>query len=121
VFRDDAHIAAWREDGWSGPRIAVSTALFTADQPLSYDQLRATAPQLNDKDFKSALSALHSGAEVSHTTEGIYTLTTTGRQARQLIEEMTDRNYAVLANALLPDELKEFTGLLEEVRGPLAA
>ena len=67
VFRDDAHIAAWREDGWSGPRIAVSTVLFKAAQPLPYDQLRAAVAQLNDKDFKSAISALHSGGEVSHT------------------------------------------------------
>ena len=120
VFRDDAHIAAWREEGWSGPRIAVSTVLFRADQPLPYDSLRAAVPQLTDKDFKSALSALHSGGEVSHTAEGIYTLTTAGRQARQLIEELTDRNYAVLCNALLPDEFKELVELLEQVRGPLA-
>ena len=33
VFRDDAHIAAWREDGWSGPRIAVSTAMRGPLQP----------------------------------------------------------------------------------------
>ena len=41
VFHDDAHIAAWREDGWSGPRIAVSTALFKAGQPLPLEQLRS--------------------------------------------------------------------------------
>jgi len=121
VFRDDAHIAAWREDGWSGPRIAVSTVLFKAGQPLPYEQLRAAVAQLTEKDFKSALSALHSGAEVSHTAEGVYKLTTTGQQARQLIEDMTDRNYAVLCNALLPDELRELIELLEQVRGPLAA
>ena len=121
VFRDDAHIAAWREDGWSGPRIAVSTTLFKAAQPLPLDQLRAAVAQLDDKDFKSAISALHSGGEISHTAEDIYRLTTTGRQARQLIEDMTDRNYAVLFNALSPDELKELIELLEQVRGPVAA
>jgi hypothetical protein len=86
VFRDDAHIAAWREDGWSGPRIAVSTALFKAAQPLPLDQLRAAVAQLSDKDFKSAVSALHSGGEVSHTAEDIYRLTAASRQARQVIE-----------------------------------
>ncbi len=121
AFRDDAHIAAWREDGWSGPRIAVSTALFKAAQPLPYDQLRAAVAQLNDKDFKSALSALHSGGEVSHTAEDIYQLTAAGRQARQIVEEMTDRNYAVMFNALSPDEQKELVGLLEQLRGPVAA
>lgn len=119
VFRDDAHIAAWREDGWSGPRIAVSTVLFKAEQPLPYDQLRAAVAQLTDKDFKSALSALHAGAEISHTPAGVYKLTPSGRQARQSIEDATDRNYAILCNALPPDEVKEFLELLEQVRGPL--
>ncbi len=121
VFRDDAHIAAWREDGWSGPRIAVSTILFKAAQPLPLAELRAAVAQLSDKDFKSAISALHSGGEVSHNADEIFKLTTAGRQARQLIEDMTDRNYAVLFNALSPDEVKELIDLLEQVRGPVAA
>jgi hypothetical protein len=121
VFRDDAHIAAWREDGWSGPRIAVSTTLFRAAQPLPLAELRAAVAQLSDKDFKSAVSALHSGGEVSHTAEDIYRLTTTGSQARQIVEDMTDRNYAVFFNALSSDELKELVELLEQVRGPVNA
>jgi DNA-binding HxlR family transcriptional regulator len=120
VFRDDAHIAAWREDGWSGPRIAVSTALFKANGPLPYEQLRAAVAQLNDKDFKSALSALHSGAEVSRSADDIYKLTPAGRQARQAIEDMTDRNYGVLFNALTTAELREWIDLLTQTRGPLA-
>ena len=120
AFRDDAHIAAWRENGWSGPRIVVSTALFKAAQPLPYDQLRAAVAQLSDKDFKSAISALHSGGEVSHSAEDIYSLTAAGRQARQAVEDTTDRNYAVIFNALSPDELKELVALLEQVRGPAA-
>ena len=100
VFREDAHIAAWREGGWSGPRIAVSTALFKAAQPLAHAQLRAAAAQLNDNDFKSAISALHSGGEVAHTAEEVYQLTAAGRQARQAVEDMTDRNYGVMLNAL---------------------
>ena len=121
VFRDDAHIAAWREDGWSGPRIAVSTTLFKAAQPQPLLELRAAVAQLTDKDFKSAISALHSGAEVSHNAEDIYKLTAAGCQARQVVEDLTDRNYAVLFNALSPDELKELVELLERVRGPVTA
>ena len=119
VFRDDAHIAAWREDGWSGPRIAVSTALFKAAQPLPLADLRAAVAQLNDKDFKSAISALHSGAEVAHDAEDIYKLTNAGLEARQIIEDITDQNYAVLFNALTAEELKELVDLLERVRGPV--
>jgi hypothetical protein len=121
VFRDDAHIAAWREDGWSGPRIAVSTALYKAGQPLPREQLRTAVAQLTDKDFLSAISALHSGAEVSHTADDVYKLTTTGRQARQVVEDLTDENYAVLFNALTPDEWPELLTLFEQVRGPVGA
>jgi hypothetical protein len=119
VFRDDAHIAAWREDGWSGPRIAVSTALYKAEQPLPREQLRTAVAQLTDKDFLSAISALHSGAEVSHTADDIYKLTNTGRQARQVVEDLTNKNYAVLFNALTLDEWPELLTLLEQVRGPV--
>jgi hypothetical protein len=118
VFHEDAHIAAWRADGWSGPRITVSTALFKAAQPLPRDQLREAVAQLSDKDFGSALSALHSGGEVAHTADDSYSLTTAGRQAWQVVEELTDRNYAVLFNALSPDELQELVALLEQLRGP---
>ncbi len=121
VFRDDAHIAAWREDGWSGPRIAVSTALLKAENPLTFEQLRSATAQLNDKDFKSALSALHSGGEVSRSPDDSYKLTAAGRQARQVVEDLTERNYAVLFNALLPEELQEMVGLLQNVRGPRSA
>ncbi len=121
VFRDDAHIAAWREDGWTGPRIAVSTALFTSAQPLPHDRLRAAVAQLNDKDFKSAVSALHSGGEVSRSDEDVFKLTAAGRQARQVVEDLTNRNYGVLFHALSPDELKELVDLLEQVRGHNAA
>lgn len=115
VFRDDAHIAAWREDGWSGARIAVSTALFKATQSLPHNQLRATVAHLSDRDFTSAISALHSGGEISHDAEDTYSLTAAGRQARQAVEELTDRNYAVLFNALSPDELEELVDLLEQM------
>ena len=80
VFHDDAHIAAWREDGWSGPRVAVSTVLFKAEGPLPLEQLRQATAQLTDKDFKSAISALHSGNEVSHTPEEVYKLPPSGRR-----------------------------------------
>lgn len=119
VFHDDAHIAAWRDDGWSGPLMAVSTVLFKATDPIPYEQLRAATSQLTDKDFKSAISALHSGAEAAHNDENVYRLTPAGRQARQVIEEMTDRNYGVIWGALTPAEMEELIALLEKLRGPI--
>ncbi len=121
LFRGDAHIAAWRDDGWSGPRIEVSTLLFNASERLSAAQLREAAARLDDKDFKSALAALHSGGEVTRNADDQYALTAAGRAARQVVEDLTNRNYAVMFNIFDEAELQELIRLLERVRGPLGA
>lgn len=119
-FRDDSHIAAWRDEGWSGPEIALSTALFQSADGLNGAQLRAATSTLNDKDFKSALSALHSNSEVAH-HEDQYVLSPRGRLSRQKIEDATNRNYGLPFGALEPIELDELIGLLEKARGPQPA
>ena len=93
IYRDDSHIAAWREAGYTGPRIELSTALFRAENGLTYDELRAAAARLDDQDFLSALSALHSGGEATQRGER-YRLTPAGHGVRQAIKDATDRNYA---------------------------
>ena len=92
ILRDDSHIAAWREAGYTGPRIELSTALFRAEEGMTHDELRAAASRLDDKDFASALSALHSGGEVTQRADR-YRLSRSGRQVREGIEADTDRNY----------------------------
>lgn len=117
AFRDDSHIAAWRDEGWSGPEVALSTALFQSADGLDHDQLRAAAVALNDKDFKSALSALYSGSEIS-TSHDRYRLSVAGLASRQKIEDLTNRNYGLPFKALETVELDEMIGLLEKTRGP---
>jgi hypothetical protein len=121
LFREDAYIAAWREEGWSGPQVAVSSALFKApDYRLSASQLREAVVHLTDKDFNSALAALHSGGEVAHTSTDYFRLTVAGRKARQFVEDLADRNYAVMFKVLEPSELNELTGLLGKIQGSQA-
>jgi hypothetical protein len=117
AFRDDSHIAAWRDEGWSGSEVGLSTALFQSADGLDHDQLRAAAVALNDKDFKSALSALYSGGEISSTHDH-YRLSAAGQTSRQKIEDLTNRNYSLPFNALESVELDEMIGLLEKTRGP---
>ncbi len=117
VFHDDAYIAAWRADGWSGPRVAVSTALFKAKDRLSHTDLREATARLDEKDFQSALAALHSGGDVSYTADDLYQLTNAGRAARQSIDDAADRNYLLMFNVLERAELKELTTPLERLRG----
>lgn len=121
LFRGDAHIAAWRDDGWSSPSIAVSTALFTPLERVSATQLRAATLRFDDKDFKSAMAALHSGGEIAHNADDQYYLTKSGRAARQRIEDVTNRNYAAMFNLFDPAEQEELVALLERVRGPIDA
>lgn len=117
AFRSDSHIAAWRDKGWSGPEVALSTALFQSADGLDHDQLRAAAAALNDKDFKSALSALSADGEISSNYDR-YRLSAAGQTSRQKIEDRTNRNYSLPFNALEPVERDEIVELLEKTRGP---
>lgn len=114
IYRDDAHIAAWREAGFTGPSIELSTALFNAPDGLSEAELRAAAKSLDDKDFMSALSALHSGGEVTY-REDRYKLTPSGRAVRQKIEDATDQSFARPFAMLGVDQLSRMTELLDKL------
>ena len=114
IFRDESHIAAWRGAGYTGPRIELSSLLFGAADGLSHDELRAAASRLDDKDFVSALSALHSGGEVTQRAER-YKLSKAGRATRQEIEEATDRNYARPFAALEDDRFDALIELLDKL------
>ena len=115
IFRDEAHIAAWREAGYTGPRIELSTLLFRAEDGLAHAELRAAA-RLDDKDFASALSALHSGGEVTQRDER-YRLSKLGRTTREEIEAATDRNYARPFAVLEDDQLNSMVQLLDKLGG----
>jgi len=117
LYRADAHIAAWREVGYTGPRVELSTALFSAPDGLSEDQLRAAAPRLDDHDFLSALSALHSGGEATLREER-YKLTQAGRAVRQAIEEATDRNYERPFAVLEDEQIDRMIESLDKVAEP---
>lgn len=105
IYRDDAYIAAWRDAGYTGPRIELSTLLFHSQEGMAHEALREAASRLDDKDFTSALSALHSGGEVSQRDEK-YRLSKAGRAARQEIEDATLRNFERPFAALEADQLK---------------
>jgi len=117
LYRADAHIAAWREVGYTGPRVELSTALFGAPDGLSEGELRAAAPKLDDHDFLSALSALHSGGEATLREER-YKLTQVGRAVRQAIEDATDRNYERPFAVLEDDQLDRLIELLDKLAEP---
>ncbi|HEY4688265.1 MAG TPA: hypothetical protein VIK33_03050 [Anaerolineae bacterium] len=114
IYREESHIAAWREAGYTGPRIELSTQLFQSKNGLTYDALRAKADRLDDKDFVSALSALHAAGEVVQREER-YRLSLSGRAAREDIEAVTDRHYARPFAALQDDEFERMIQALEKL------
>ena len=114
IYRDEAHIAAWREAGYTGPRIELSTLLFHSADGMTHAELRAAAARLDDKDFTSALSALYSGGEVTQREER-YRLSKSGRATREEIEAATDRHYARAFAALDDDQFDAMIGLLDRL------
>jgi hypothetical protein len=117
VMRDDAHIAAWREAGYTGPRIEVSTALYHSANSLSHAELREAASRLDDDDFLGALSALHAGGEVAQ-HDARYTLSKSGRAVRQSIEDATNASYAAPFEALANNghgQIEQLMVLMEKV------
>lgn len=114
IYRDDSHIAAWREAGYTGPRIELSTALLQVEEGIAHDELRQAASRLDDKDFVSALSALHSSGEVTRRADR-YRLSRTGRQVREGIEADTDRNYGRPFAALEEEQLDRMMQRLAKI------
>ena len=117
IFRDESHIAAWRDAGYTGPRVELSTTLFGAETGMTIDELREAASRLDDKDFMSALSALHSGSEVAQRKER-YRLTLEGRETREAIEAATDANYARAFAVLSDEQFDQMAQLLKTLAGP---
>lgn len=116
IFRDESHMEAWRGAGYTGPRIALSTALFRSDAGMTLEELREAASRLDDKDFMSALSALHSGSEATQREER-YKLSSEGRETREAIEAATDDNYAKAFAALEDDQFAQMSELLDKLAG----
>jgi hypothetical protein len=110
--------AAWRDDGGVAAH-RNEHGLFNATGAERCPAARSQ--RLDDKDYKSALSALYSGGEVTRNADDQYALTKSGRAARQLVEDLTNRNFAVILNIFDQSEVQEFIHLLERVRGPISA
>ena len=85
--RDDCHIAAWRAAGRSGPEVEVLTRLWreeAADDAALADLLTHQRPE----DVKAAVARLRADGLVE--ADALKT-TASGANARQKIEEETDR------------------------------
>ena len=87
MFRDDCHIAAWRNKGFDGPTLDVLTRLWR-EQPATRDELVPMLMQQRPEDVDAALERLRRDGRVE---SGTLRLTERGRADREAVEAETDR------------------------------
>ncbi len=102
-FRGDSHTAAWISAGLNATEIGLLSELFWGLPMRSYSRTRAWT---NDQ-FDAAHEALQARGLVDG--DGF---TAIGREARELIETVTDAQMA-LTLAALGDDIEELFGILE--------
>ena len=92
MARDDAHIAAWRGEGLSGPHLDLLTYLWTGEAHTLLELTTALQHSQRPEDILQGVTALTEAGYVLVDGERL-ALTDSGQQVRTRIEEETDRIY----------------------------
>lgn len=121
AFRDDAHLAAWRPLGVSGPVWEAFTYLWQ-DTAHTAAEL---AEQLTNREwdvaaYAAALDELVARDWVAADGDQ-YTLTEAGRTQRQAVEDLTDRYFYAPWDTFTPAERVELGTLLTQMKDGLHA
>lgn len=95
--RDDCHMASWREAGFDGPTFDVLTRVWRMEAATDEDLATKLSGQ-RPEDVRAALARLRKDGLVS---AGALAVTDRGSQARQRIEDETNRRFF----APWPDDL----------------
>ena len=114
MARDDAHIAAWRAKGLSGPQLDILTRIWTGEAQSLTALTTALQSTQRPEDVVRGVTAL-SDAGYVHLDGERLTLSDAGRQMRDGIEEETDRVYFTPWPNLSAEELDRLYASLEAV------
>jgi hypothetical protein len=87
--RDDCHMASWREAGFDGPTFDVLTRVWRSEA-TSDDELATKLTGQKPEDVRAALARLRKDGLVK---PDVLAVTERGRDARQRIEDETDRRF----------------------------
>jgi hypothetical protein len=119
AFRDDAHIAAWKPYGVSGPTWETLTFVWRGEAS-SAEELLEKLPYRNHslEVYQDSLKDLVNRGWVEKTAEG-YRVTEKGRALRQEAEETTDRYYFTPWACLSTPERTQLYTLLTRLRDGL--
>jgi predicted transcriptional regulator len=122
MFRDDAHIAAWKPYDISGHAWETLTFVWRGD----LNTAEGLAERLGQyrgytaEGYQEAFQELADRGWVIE-KEGVYKLTEKGKQVREEAEEATDRHFYVGWSALSKDELARLEDLLTRTKEKLQA
>jgi hypothetical protein len=120
MARDDAHIAAWRAEGLTGPHLDLLTRLWTGEAH-TLPELSTTLQQTQrPEDILQGVSTLSDAGYVLVEGERV-TLTKDGQQVRTRIEEETDRIYFTSWSNLSTEDLDWLYASLKMVCDTLSA
>ncbi len=87
MFRDDCHIASWRDAGFDGPTLDVLTRIWR-ELPGTLDELAPTVMQQGPEDVGAAVDRLRRDGLVE---PDALRVTERGRAKREAVEAETDR------------------------------
>jgi hypothetical protein len=114
MARDDAHMAAWRAKGFSGPHLDLLTRVWTREAQTLPALTTALQDSQRADDIAQGIRTLSEAGYVLVEGEGIR-ITEVGQRIRDWIEEETDRLYFTPWPDLLPEELDRVYTLLKAV------
>jgi hypothetical protein len=114
MARDDAHMAAWRAKGFSGPHLDLLTRVWTGGTQTLPALTTALRDSQRTDDIVQGIRTLSETGYVLVEGEGIR-ITEVGQQIRDWIEEETDRLYFTPWPDLYTEELDRVYSLLKAV------
>jgi hypothetical protein len=120
-FRDDAHLAAWRPLGISGPAWEAFTYVWRGDARTAAEMAEKQAfRQISAADYARLLDELVEKGWLT-VTDGAYATTEGGAALRQQVEDLTDQTYYAPWQVLNEGEQNDLGNLLVALRDALKA
>ena len=114
MARDDAHMAAWRAEGFSGPQMDLLGRVWMGEAQTVPGLITALERTQHAEDVVEGVNALAEAGYVVVEGERV-TITDAGRQVRAWIEEETDRVYFSPWPQMTAEELEWVYRSLEAV------
>jgi DNA-binding MarR family transcriptional regulator len=115
AYRDDSHIASWKELGLPGHTWEAFTFVWQEQGHTAAELAeKLTFRGFEEEEYAQALETLANLGWVE-SKDGQYSVTEKGRQQRELAEEKTNQYYKAAFGVLTQNELKEVIELINRL------